>query len=94
MKSAFERSYLPYFILSLIGYSIYVIMDAICKKLIGTYHVSQIVFINSLFALVPISLFITYKKGWKQIKKFNLKVQIARGSCNFLAMTIFFISSH
>jgi drug/metabolite transporter (DMT)-like permease len=94
MKSAFERSYLPYFILSLIGYSIYVIMDAICKKLISTYHVSQIVFINSLFALVPISLFVTYKKGWKQIKKFNLKVQIARGLCNFLAMTIFFISSH
>ena len=94
MKSASERSYLPFFILSLIGYSIYVIMDAICKKLIGTYHVSQIVFINSLFALVPISLFVTYKKGWKQIKKFNLKVQIARGLCNFLAMTIFFISSH
>ena len=89
-----KRGFLFYFLLSLLGYSIYVIMDAIGKKLIGTYHVSQIIFINSIFALLPIAIYVTYKKEWAEVKKYNLKIQIARSSCALIAMMIFFISSN
>ena len=89
-----KRGFLYYFLLSLLGYSIYVIMDAIGKKLIGTYHVSQIIFINSIFALLPIAIYVTYKKEWAEVKKYNLKIQIARSSCALIAMMIFFISSN
>jgi len=71
-----KRDFLFYFLLSLLGYSIYVIMDAIGKKLIGTYHVSQIIFINSIFALLPIAIFVTYKKEWAEVKKYNLKIGV------------------
>ena len=89
-----NRGLLFYFILSLIGYSIYVVMDAISKKLIADYHVSQIIFFNSLFSLVPIVIYITFKKGWREVKKFNYKIQIARSTCGLLAMIIFIISSN
>ena len=89
-----KRGFLFYFLLSLLGYSIYVIMDAIGKKLIGTYHVSQIIFINSIFALLPIAIYVTFKKEWAEVKKYNLKIQIARSSCALIAMMIFFISSN
>ena len=69
-------------------------MDAIGKKLIDTYHVTQIIFINSIFALLPISMFITYKNKWKEVKKFNFKIQLARSLCALIAMIIFFVSSH
>ena len=69
-------------------------MDAIGKKLIDTYHVTQIIFINSIFALLPISIFITYKNKWKEVKKFNFKIQLARTLCALIAMIIFFVSSH
>jgi drug/metabolite transporter (DMT)-like permease len=95
MKTAKTKgSLLFYFILALTAYSIFVVMDAIAKKLIGTYHVSQIIFINSWFALIPISLYTTYKKSWVKLKNVDYKVQIARASFNFLSMTIFFVSSH
>ena len=36
-----QKNFFFYFLMSLLGYSIYVIMDAIGKKLIDTYHVTQ-----------------------------------------------------
>ena len=89
-----QKNFFFYFLMSLLGYSIYVIMDAIGKKLIDTYHVTQIIFINSVFSLIPISLFIAYKNKWREIKKFNFKIQFARSLCALIAMIIFFISSH
>jgi len=67
-------------------------MDAIGKKLIDTYHVTQIIFINSIFALLPISMFITYKNKWKEVKKFNFKIQLARSLCALIAMIIFLLA--
>ena len=94
MKSTLEKGKLLYLLLALLGYSIFVVMDAIAKKLVGSYHVSQIIFINTIFALIPIAIFTSYKKGWHSLGKANYKVQIARGTCNFLAMSIFFFTSH
>ena len=94
MKSKLEKGKLLYLLLALLGYSIFVVMDAIAKKLVGSYHVSQIIFINTIFALIPIAIFTSYKKGWHSLGKANYKVQIARGTCNFLAMSIFFFTSH
>ena len=94
MKSTIEKRKLFYLLLALLGYSIFVVMDAIAKKLVGSYHVSQIIFINTIFALIPIAIFTSYKKGWHSLGKANYKVQIARGTCNFLAMSIFFFTSH
>jgi len=94
MKSKLEKGKLLYLLLALLGYSIFVVMDAIAKKLVGSYHVSQIIFINTIFALIPIAIFTSYKKGWHSLRKANYKVQIARGTCNFLAMSIFFFTSH
>ena len=94
MKSTLEKGKLLYLLLALLGYSIFVVMDAIAKKLVGSYHVSQIIFINTIFALIPIVIFTSYKKGWHSLGKANYKVQIARGTCNFLAMSIFFFTSH
>ena len=92
MKTAKTKgSLLLYFVSALLAYSIWVVMDAIAKKLVGTYHVSQIIFINPIFALIPIAIYTSYKKGWHNLGKANYKVQIARGTCNLLAMSIFFL---
>ena len=95
MKTAKTKgSLLLYFVSALLAYSIWVVMDAIAKKLVGTYHVSQIIFINTIFALIPIAIYTSYKKSWHNLGKANYKVQIARGTCNLLAMSIFFFTSH
>jgi len=45
-------------------------------------------------AFLPIAIFVTYKKEWAEVKKYNLKIQIARSSCALISMMIFFISSN
>jgi len=92
MKSVTKRIYLIDFSLAVLGYILFVIFDTLNKKLIGTYHVSQIIFVNTISALLPIFLFTHMRKGWSKLKKVNLKVHFFRAGLMFLAMLAFITS--
>jgi drug/metabolite transporter (DMT)-like permease len=92
MKSVTKRIYLIDFSLAVLGYVLFVLFDTLNKKLTGSYHVSQIIFINSISALLPIILFIQSRNGWIKLKKVNLKIHFFRSVLMFLAMLAFITS--
>ena len=92
MKSVTRRIYLIDFFLAVLGYVLFVLFDTLNKKLIGSYHVSQIIFVNSISALLPIVLFIQSRNGWVKLKKVNLKIHFFRTALMFLAMLAFITS--
>ena len=92
MKSVTKRIYLIDFSLAVLGYTLFVLFDILNKKLTGSYHVSQIIFVNSISALLPIFLFIQLKNGWVKLKKVNLKIHFIRSSLMFLTMLAFITS--
>ena len=92
MKSVTKRIYLIDFSLAVLGYVLFVLFDTLNKKLTGSYHVSQIIFVNSISALLPIILFIQSRNGWVKLKKVNLKIHFFRSALMFLAMLAFIIS--
>jgi len=92
MKSVTKRIYLIDFSLAVFGYILFVLFDTLNKKLTGDYHVSQIIFINTLSALLPIFLFTQMRNGWLKLKKANLKVHFFRAGFMFLAMLAFITS--
>ena len=61
MKSVTKRIYLIDFSLAVLGYVLFVLFDTLNKKLTGSYHVSQIIFVNSISALIPIIFFTQIK---------------------------------
>jgi drug/metabolite transporter (DMT)-like permease len=93
MKSVTKKIYLIDFSLAVLGYILFVVFDSLNKKLTGSYHVSQIIFINTIFALIPIFLFTQKKKAWHKLKRVNLKVQFFRAGFMFLGMLAFIMSS-
>ena len=92
MKSVTKRIYLIDFSLAVLGYILFVLFDTLNKKLTGSYHVSQIIFVNSVAALLPIILFIQSRNGWVKLKKVNLKIHFFRTALMFLAMLAFITS--
>ena len=92
MKSVTKRIYLIDFSLAVLGYILLVLFDTLNKKLTGTYHVSQIIFVNTISALLPIFLFTQMRNGWSKLKKANLKVHFFRAGFMFLAMLAFITS--
>ena len=92
MKSVTKRIYLIDFSLAVLGYTLFVLFDILNKKLTGSYHVSQIIFVNSISALLPIILFIQSRNGWVKLKKVNLKIHLLRASLMFLTMLAFITS--
>ena len=92
MKSVTKRIYLIDFSLAVLGYILFVLFDTLNKKLTGSYHVSQIIFVNSISALLPIILFIQSKNAWVKLKKVNLKIHFFRSGLMFLAMLAFITS--
>ena len=92
MKSVTKRIYLIDFLLAVLGYILFVLFDTLNKKLTGSYHVSQIIFVNSISALLPIILFIQSRNGWVKLKKVNLKIHFFRSGLMFLAMLAFITS--
>ena len=67
MNSVTTRVYSVDFFLAILGYSLFVIMDSIAKELTNYYHVTQIIFINSISALLPILLYTQVRNSWKKI---------------------------
>ena len=92
MKSVTKRVYLIDFSLAVLGYILFVLFDTLNKKLTGSYHVSQIIFVNSISALIPIIFFIQSRKAWVKLKKVNLKIHFFRSGLMFLAMLAFITS--
>ena len=92
MKSVTKRVYLIDFSLAVVGYILFVLFDTLNKKLTGSYHVSQIIFVNSVSALLPIILFIQSKNAWVKLKKVSLKIHFFRSLLMFLAMLVFITS--
>jgi drug/metabolite transporter (DMT)-like permease len=92
MKSVTKRIYLIDFSLAVLGYILFVLFDTLNKKLTGSYHVSQIIFVNSISALLPIILFTQLRNGWIKLKKVNLKIHFFRSGLMFLAMLAFITS--
>ena len=93
MKSVTKRIYLIDFSLAVLGYILFVLFDTFNKKLIGSYHVSQIIFVNSIAALLPIILFTQSRNAWHKLKKVNLKIHFFRSGLMFLAMLAFISSA-
>ena len=92
MKSVTKRIYLIDFLLAVLGYTLFVLFDILNKKLTGSYHVSQIIFVNSISALLPIFLFTQLRNGWVKLKKVNLKIHFLRASLMFVTMIAFITS--
>ena len=69
MKSVTKRIYLVDFLLAVLGYILFVLFDILNKKLTGSYHVSQIIFVNSISAFVPIFFFYSNEKRLDKIEK-------------------------
>jgi drug/metabolite transporter (DMT)-like permease len=92
MKSLTKRIYLIDFSLAVLGYILFVLFDTLNKKLSGSYHVSQIIFVNSISALIPIFIFTQRRKAWAKLKKVNWKVHFFRAGFIFLAMLAFITS--
>jgi len=92
MKSVTKRIYLIDFALAVFAYILFVVFDTFNKKLTGSYHVSQIIFVNSISALLPIFLFTQMKNGWLKLKKAHLIIHFFRTAFIFLAMLAFITS--
>ena len=92
MKSVTKRIYLIDFSLAVFAYILFVFFDVFNKKLTGSYHVSQIIFVNSISALLPIFMFTQMRNGWFKLKKAHLKIHFFRTLFIFLAMLAFITS--
>src|SRR5210317_2037717 len=91
MNSVTTRVYSVDFFLAILGYSLFVIMDSIAKELTNYYHVTQIIFINSISALLPILLYTQVRNSWKKIKTKNLLVHLVRAITLIISMGLFFL---
>ena len=91
MNSVTTRVYSVDFLLAILGYSLFVIMDSIAKELTNYYHVTQIIFINSLSALLPILLYTQVRNSWKKIKTKNFFVHLIRAVTLIISMGLFFL---
>ena len=81
-----EKNYLPEFFLACLGYFLFVTQDAIVKYIAEDYDIIQIIFVNSLFALIPIILYTQTLNGWKELKGANLKIHFFRTLTMVLAV--------
>ncbi len=74
-----NRKYFLPSIISFIGFLFLVSMDSVIKILGGTYPVMQLLFLNAIFSLIPLSFFIYKNHGFKFYKNQNYLFQIVRG---------------
>jgi len=78
MKNISESIRLTEFMLAVLGYFLFVVTDSIVKYIAADYEITQIIFVNSWFALVPILLYTQTLHGWKKLKKANISVHFFR----------------
>ena len=73
-----KKYFLPS-IISFTGFLFLVSMDSVIKLLGDTYSVVQLLFLNAIFSLIPLSFFIYKNHGLKFYKNQNYTFQIVRG---------------
>jgi drug/metabolite transporter (DMT)-like permease len=74
-----NRSYIFPFFISLSGYVFMVSMDTIIKVLGSNYPILQLLFLNALFSLIPLTFFIVKNHGVHFYLNQNYKFQLIRG---------------
>ena len=74
-----NRSYIFPFFISLSGYVFMVSMDTIIKVLGSNYPILQLLFLNALFSLIPLTFFIVKNHGIHFYLNQNYKFQLIRG---------------
>jgi drug/metabolite transporter (DMT)-like permease len=74
-----NRSYIFPFFISLSGYVFMVSMDTIIKVLGSNYPILQLLFLNALFSLIPLTFFIIKNHGVYFYLNQNYKFQFIRG---------------
>ena len=74
-----SRSYIFPFFISLSGYVFMVSMDTIIKVLGSNYTILQLLFLNALFSLIPLTFFIIKNHGVHFYLNQNYKFQLIRG---------------
>ncbi len=74
-----SKSYIFPFFISLSGYVFMVSMDTVIKLLGSDYPILQLLFLNALFSLIPISFFIIKNHGLHFYKNQNYLFQFVRG---------------
>ena len=74
-----SRAYFFPFFISIGGYIFMVSMDAVIKVLGLNYPILQLLFLNALFSLIPLSFFIIKKHGLHFYQNQNYKFQFIRG---------------
>ena len=74
-----SRSYIFPFFISLSGYVFMVSMDTIIKVLGSNYPILQLLFLNALFSLIPLTFFIIKNHGVHFYLNQNYKFQFIRG---------------
>ena len=77
-----NRSYIFPFFISLSGYVFMVSMDTIIKVLGSNYPILQLLFLNALFSLIPLTFFIVKNHGVHFYLNQNYKFQFIRGVVN------------
>ena len=73
-----KKFIIPFFV-SLIGFVLLVSMDSVIKILGDSYSVLQLLFLNALFSLIPLSYFVIKNHSIKFYKNQNYTFQITRG---------------
>jgi len=74
-----NRSYIFPFFISLSVYVFMVSMDTVIKVLGSNYPILQLLFLNALFSLIPLSFFIIKNHGVHFYLNQNYKFQLVRG---------------
>ncbi len=74
-----SKSYVYPFFISLSGYVFMVSMDTVIKVLGSNYPILQLLFLNALFSLIPLTFFIVKNHGLNFYKDQNYKFQTVRG---------------
>tara|TARA_B100000963_G_scaffold331758_1_gene322747 strand:+ start:52 stop:924 length:873 start_codon:yes stop_codon:yes gene_type:complete len=74
-----SKSYIFPFFISLSGYVFMVSMDTVIKLLGSDYPILQLLFLNALFSLIPLSFFIIKNHGLHFYKNQNYLFQFVRG---------------
>ncbi len=74
-----SKSYFFPFFISIGGYVFMVSMDTVIKVLGSNYPILQLLFLNALFSLIPLTYLIIKNHGFRFYKNQNYKFQIIRG---------------
>ena len=74
-----SKSYFFPFFISIGGYVFMISMDTVIKVLGSSYPILQLLFLNALFSLIPLTYLIIKNHGFRFYKNQNYKFQIIRG---------------